>query len=267
MRDLSAPTNLRVYHVVVWRNIAFFLLTTYGLSVVASPPSVRERTLNEFLVWSVGLSWIVAPVFDIAAAAFGVMTVRTFQRQRALLEMVAVSLVSTEAVFDSRVAVAWVRAWRWLILLTVTRAMLAVLVMVEVLGFSARDLTFVQAVTWLILALPGVWIYAWWPLHRGRMLVHVAVQQAMIHRNNVRVIAAIAWYVVNHLLVVAALSGVTFYAVALLNAAFGAVDFIPDDWRFLGLWIFPLAILLYNLQVIRNARQDTVIRSRWDDVG
>lgn len=266
MRALSAPTNLRVYHVVVWRNIVFFLLTTYGLSVVAAPPSVREGALNEFLVWAVGLSLLAAPVFDVAALAFGVVSVRVLQRQPTLLELVAASLVSTEAVFDSRVAVAWVRAWRWLIVLAVTRAVLAALVLVQVVAFSG-GVTLAEALAVLVLALPAAWIYAWWPLYRGRMLVHVAVQHALIHRHNARVVVAVGGYVVNHLLVVGAVAGLTFYAVALLNAAFGALPFIPDGWRFLGLWAFPLLIVLYNRQVARNARQDTVIRSRWDDIG
>jgi hypothetical protein len=191
------------------------------------------------------------------------------QRQQDLLELVAVSLVPTESVFDSRVGVAWVRSWRWTILLVATRAVLALLGVVQVIGFNGDnlELTTPMRVAGVLLLVPVVWTYVWWPLHRGRMLVHVAVQQAMIHRDNTQVILAVIWYVVNHLLVVAAVSGVTFYVVALLNAAFGALDPVPNSWRFLGLWTFPVLILLYNHQVIRNARQDTVIRSRWDRVG
>lgn len=267
VRDLSAPTNLRVYHVVVWRNIAFFLVTTYGLSVVATPPSVRGQALNEFLLWSVGLSVVATPIFDIAALAFGVTSVRVFQRQHDLFELMAVSLVSTEAVFQSRAVAAWVRAWRWLIMLAATRGVLAVLVIVQIVGFSGIVLTTVEVISFLILVAPVVWTFVWWPLHRGRMLTYVAVQQAMIYRETPRVVVATVWYIANHLLVVAAVSGVTFYVVAILNAAFNTLPMVPSDWRFLGLWTFPLLILLYNRQVMRNARQDVVIRSRWDDIG
>ncbi len=263
IRFVDNRAEMQAYHLMVWRNVTFFVLTTCGLLLVSAPSFMREPIMVQFLRWQFFLTLAVVPFLDILALAWGVGRVRRFQKHSDLYTLVAVSPVNTDDLFNALAEVAWLATWRVTVILVAGRALFAILLVLTVMSFQLIPLGPLVAL-WSV---PFVWQYIWGPLRRGRAMTHFAVKNALIYRRTWQAIVAIILNVISYYLLLALLvGGIAFF----VGVTFGVLSPFGMIWPRLAalpfLWAYPFLADELHTELHQRDARDTVIQSNWRHV-
>jgi len=258
VRYARTPAHLRDFYIAVWRNLAFFLLTVYGISYLTPSYASPGASLSAFFYWSLGLTFVAALLLDVAAIGLGVAVVRRLQRQPQFMELLALTTVTTERLFDVCAAAGWLRVWRGVVILTVARIVLVGLLVLQLLITTGDEAQFWDA---FFISLPAVWLVIWLPARRAHLIVEIGAKNALIHRGNVRLVVGIVGDVVTTLTVISFFLGMTLFFVVLYVSLVNSLE--VSFLVVIGGWAFPVMFDRVFRFLRRAFRQDVLIRSRW----